>query len=658
MIVCRAEGLSRHYTADPLFVDLGFQIDSGERIGLVGVNGAGKTTLVKLLARLEQPDGGRLDFHPDARVAYLRQFHDFNPERSLIAELRSAMAHLESAYADMVDAGRRMAEAADPVAQAREAKRYDDLQEMLRRHGGYDFEHRLEEVLEGLGFNLADADRPMRSFSGGQQSRVMLGKLLLGSPDLLLLDEPTNHLDIRTTEWLEDYLVRQESAMIVVSHDRYFLDKVINRVWELHRGKLTPFTGGYTQYQRLREERQKAAERVREKQDAAIAHNEDFIRRNAYGQLAKQAKSREKMVERLRDDLVETIDDIRGPRMGFGAVTRTGDIVFSASELGKAFGDHVLFRKGAFDIQRGERVGIIGPNGAGKTTLLKILLGQEPPTEGAARMGHGVKLGYLDQNLDMLDRSQTPLEAVRPPWRQAEKEEPFRALLARFGIFEDRADATIGTLSGGERARVALARIAALEINVLILDEPTNHLDLWAREALEEALAGFEGTILAVSHDRWFLDRAVGRLLAVEDGGIRSIPGNWTRYDADRRAKLKEEAERRELEREKRERRETRAAEARRAEAEANGDIPLSPAPDAAPKRKRKFPFRKVRDLELDIEKAEARIADHEARLVDPEVYKDGRKVAELTRAMETDRAELTRLMEHWEEAMELNPAE
>lgn len=636
MIVCRIENLSRNYTADPVFEGLNLQIESGERIGLVGPNGAGKTTLMRVLNRQDPPDSGAIHFHPSARVSFLTQFPDFADDATLRSEVRKAMSHLEQMVAQMIEAGEQMAVAQDDIQRGKWSRTYDQLQEDLRRHGGYDFNHRIEEVLFGLGFSEGDFDRSLDTFSGGQQSRVLLARLLLAAPDLMLLDEPTNHLDIDTTEWLEDYLSRQHAAMVIVSHDRYFLDKTANVVWEMHGGRVTTYPGNYAAYVKQREERQKVAERVSTKQKETIAHYEEFVTKNRYGQLAKQAKSREKMIARIEEDLVETISDIRGPTMAFGAATRTGDIVLSAKELSKAFGDNKLFGDVNFEIERGQRFGIIGANGSGKTTLLRMLLGEEAVTTGIAKLGHNVKVGYLDQYMDVLDPESTPLQAVRPPWRASEKPEPFRALLARFGIGADLCENRIGSLSGGEKTRVALARISSYEINLLALDEPTNHLDLWAREALEKAVLEFDGTVVVVSHDRFFLNRTVERLLLVAEGGVRLIPGNYDRYQ-----QFKKE----------------------RADAAAAATKSSKPTgkPEAASKTgdkpKRKYPFRKVSDIEADIAAREGNIAELETQLLRPEIYKDGRKAHELNQSLARLKAELEQLFDHWSEAVEMNPA-
>lgn len=632
MIICHAENLSRHYGPDPVFENLAFQIQEGERIGLVGPNGAGKSTLLRVMAGVDPPDTGFFRVHPSARVAMLRQFPEFAPDQTLAGEARRAMAHLIQWHEDMLIAGQGMADAGDADERTRWGKRYDELAELLRRHGGYDFDHRIEDVLFGLGFEAADFDRRLATFSGGQQNRVLLGQLLLTAPDLMLLDEPTNHLDIDATEWLENYLRRQSASLVIVSHDRYFLERTTTKIFELSGGEISVYAGAYSAYVRQRAERAKVAERLADKQEAQIAHQRDFIRRNLSGQLAKQAKSREKVLARLEEDRIERVRDVSVPIMGFGDPSRSGDIVISASDLSKSF-DRPLFENLSLQVERGQRLGIIGPNGCGKTTLLKILLGQETPTKGAARLGANVQVGYLDQQLATLDPRQTPVEAIKPQWRRAERDEPFRALLARFGIGADLVEQTLSTLSGGERTRVALARIAIHEVNLLVLDEPTNHLDLWAREALEKSLAEFEGTVIVVSHDRYFLNQAVDRLLWLGDGGPKVIPGNYDRFQEWRdQARLSKNMTTK----------------------EGSADKSKADKPKSA-KRKRKFPYRKVDDLEREISEREAIVRELEESLHRPDIYKDGRKVDEIARSIERERQSLSQLMEHWEESMELN---
>src|SRR5208282_377998 len=414
------------------------------------------------------------------------------------------------------------AEAEDQGDRDRASRRYDELHERLVHQDAYSLDHRVEEILYGLRFTAADFNRAARTFSGGQQSRLMLGKLLLESPDLMLLDEPSNHLDIETTEWLENYLARQPVAMLVVSHDRYFLDKVVTKTWELHEGKLEVYPGNYTQYWKLRTEKAKVLERQAGRQEEKAEKLEAYIRKYGAGQRAKQAHDRERKLEKLERERVDTMREIVGPVMGFEEVDRSGDIVIAARNLAKAY----------------------------------------------------------DQVLQSLSPSTTVVRAVWPEDDPEWVEGDVRNLLARFGLTGELVFQTVGQLSGGEKAKAALARLCATAANLLVMDEPTNHLDIWSCEALERSIREFEGTVLVVSHDRYFLNQVADRLIVLGGGRARVIEGDYETYQ-------------------------------RLAEHEAEAAAKVKTGPSALPstdrsgdrteKRKRKFPYRKSADLEREI---------------------------------------------------------
>jgi ATP-binding cassette subfamily F protein 3 len=636
MLLLSCSRLCRGFDEGPLFEDLGFELYSGERVGLVGPNGVGKTTLLRLLAGLDHPDDGEVRLHAGARAGLLHQRPVFAPGRNLFEEARGALADLVAAHDDMVHTAEALARSTDEAEHKALAARYDRLNEMLRHHDAYNVDHRVEHVLDGLGFRPEDYDRPVETFSGGQQSRLMLAKLLLSAPDVLLLDEPSNHLDIAATRWLEDYLVKQPEAMLIVSHDRFFLNKVVTKVFELHGGTITAYPGNYEAYTRLRHERFEQQLKTYQAQQEYIARQEDYIRRVHYGQLHKQAQSRKKALERL--DRVDRPTLVEGPHMHFGAVRRSGDVVLEVEDLAKAY-DRPLFRDLSFSLRRGQRLGIMGPNGSGKTTLLRVLLGEEAPDAGQVRCGHLVAFGYYDQNLKVLPDDQPVLRAVWPHQDPDATDQAMRDLLARFGLVGEQIHQRVGDLSGGERSRAALARLVALGVNVLVLDEPTNHLDLWACEALEQALLDFEGTAIVVSHDRYFLNRVVDLLLVLErDGRVQVIHGNYDTYER------------------------MRALPAENA-APVSAKQAADPAPAGAEdgtatarlKRKRRFPYRKVEDLEADIAAEETRVRDLERLLASPDLYRDGDMVKATTRAFEDTKARLRELYEHWEEAVELN---
>jgi ATP-binding cassette subfamily F protein 3 len=633
MLLLSCAALTRGYVATPLFEDIAFELYNGERVGLVGPNGVGKTTLLRLLAGHDQPDAGEVRQHAGARVLLLEQHPQFAAERTLFAEAQSALNELLAAQHDLVHTAEKLAVATDEGERKSLAARFDRLTELLHNESAYTLDHKVEQVLHGLGFRDEDYGRPVTSFSGGQQRRLVLAKLLLAAPDVMLLDEPSNHLDIPATRWLEDYLVQQPQAMLIVSHDRYFLNKVVTKVFELHRQQVRAFPGNYDAYMRLRRERYDLDLKAWEAQQEYVEKQEEYIRRVHYGQLAKQAQSRRKALDRL--ERVERPTMIETPHMHFGDVKRTGDVVLDVSDLSKAYGEQHLFENLSFALPRGKRLGIMGPNGCGKTTLLRILLGEEKPDSGEVRIGRHVEFGYFDQHLQMLPDDKPVIRAVWPEPDPAITEQMMRDLLGRFGLSGEQAFQPVGELSGGERSRAALARLVAAGVNVLVLDEPTNHLDIWACDALEQALLEYDGTVIVVSHDRYFLNRVAELLIVFEGGEVQVVHGNYDTYELLRTAQASRERERPEVE---------------------TAKTPIAHAPGSpTAKRKRKFPYRKIEDLEAEIAATEARVRELEAQLADGDLYRDANKVRETTKAFEEERAKLPGLYEHWEEAVELN---
>jgi len=637
MLLLSCTDVSHGYDATPLFEEVSFELHAGERIGFVGPNGAGKTTLMKLLAQLDTPDRGAIKYHAGARFGMLLQVAEFPAGRTVFEEAKSAFDELLATQQELIRVADELAHCQNESQRKQLASRFDRLTELLSTQDAYQLDHKVADVLSGLGFQEKDYDREIRTFSGGQQRRLLLAKLLLSAPDIMLLDEPSNHLDIATTRWLEDYLAQQPQGMIVVSHDRYFLNKVCNRTLELHNRKITSYPGNYQQYVRLRDEQYDRAMKEYIAQSEYIEKQEEYIRRAHYGQLAKQAQSRMKTLDKL--ERLEKPTKVTGPNIRFESVTRSGDIVFHTEDLTKSFGEKVLFRNMNFDLQRGKRLGIMGPNGCGKTTLLKILLGEEPPTSGEVQRGHLVFPGYLDQHLKLLEDHASVLQAVWPEPDPSITEQTMRDLLGAFGLQGEIVEAPVRQLSGGERSRAALAKITVQGVNVLILDEPTNHLDLWACDALEEAVKAFEGTVITVSHDRYFLNRTSDLLIVLENGTHEVVYGNYDTYELLRKAR--EDA--------------AKAAGEKSPRREKKPESPTNTSLPAKQKRKRKFPYKKPQDIEAEIGSVEAEIAQQEHALTTPEVYSDGKKVSAMLASLEDARAKLAQLYEHWEEAVELN---
>jgi ATP-binding cassette, subfamily F, member 3 len=638
MILLSVKQVTRQFDADPVLNAISFDLRPGERVGLVGPNGAGKTTLLKILVGLDHPDVGEVHRHPSADIALLEQEADFSTERSLWEEAKSGLDTLYRLQHESALLAAEIAAQTGGADAARLQKRFDSVQSELDRLRAHNIDHRVEEVLHGLGFAADDNRKTLAELSGGQRNRALLARMLLRAPDVMLLDEPTNHLDIEATEWLEERLSETRQAFLVVSHDRYFLDRVTQRILELRDGRITDYSGNFSAYWRQRRERNQLLERTYERQQEEIARMQDFVRRNKAGQKSAQAHDREKKLARI--EAVDRPTEITDPAMAFTAAGRPGDWVIDAAQIAAGY-DRPLFSDFSLRVDRGDALGIVGANGCGKTTLLRTLVGQLAPKEGCVRLGTGVRLGYFDQRLESVDPELDAVEAIRPADRPDLTPGALRNLLARFGVRSALALQKVDQMSGGEKSKVALARLAAHEANVLVLDEPTNHLDLWARDSLEEALTAFEGTIVFASHDRYFVDRVARSVVVWKDSGWHFYAGNysdWVHFDAQRRKAIAEAAARQ------------RSGE----ESAAAARTPAAPT-DKPARRKRRFPYRKVEDIESEIADKEETIRRLEAELADPQVHRIPERIREAAQRHEQVKAELEALYLHWEEAAELN---
>ncbi len=658
MLLMSCKGLTRAFDRGTLFENLSFELYHGERVGIVGPNGVGKTTLMKILAGEDQPDRGEVQLHAGARSVLLRQQANFSSDQTLFAEAKSAFNRLLEAQDELVRVADEISHTTDPILLKSLSARFDRLTELLHHQDAYTLDHRIEEVLCGLGFKPEDYDRPVVSFSGGQQRRLLLAILLLSSPDIMLLDEPSNHLDIETTRWLESYLAQQSQAMFIVSHDRYFLNKVVTKIFELSPQRMVSYPGNFDQYVKLRQERFEQEQKTYLAQKEYIEKQEEIIRRVHYGQLAKMAQSRQKALDKL--EVVEAPVMITAPKMQFEKVIRAGDIIIQAEDISKSFGDKELFKNLSFTLERGKKLGIIGPNGVGKTTLLKIILGQEDATSGKLTHGQLLEFGYLDQHLHKLDENKSVIRAIWPEPDPSLTEQRMRDLLGRFGLAGKIVEQPVRELSGGERSRAALASLVVQGANVLILDEPTNHLDIWASEALEEALKEFDGTVIVVSHDRYFLNRIIDLLIVLEPGRTEVVYGNYSTYELLREARLlaqKEEKLGKPQKNQKSDKKGDKISSDSMGEKNSSSELinPSNSGTNKPPKRKRRFPYRKVADIEKEIAEKEELAAKLEGDMVDPEIYRNHVKLNETMNLLEDTKNQIAQLYEHWEEASELN---
>jgi ATP-binding cassette subfamily F protein 3 len=530
MTLLSLHNLGKYFGGQDIFANLSLTIHEGDRIALVGANGEGKTTLLRILAAFEPPSAGRVQTAKYLKIGYLDQHASLIATNETLWELAiGAFAALREQEAELRTKEKELAGDLDPTRYAALIERYGEAQTRFELAGGYSYEQKTRQVLTGLGFSGEDYQKPLVQFSGGEQSRAQLVRLLLEQPNLLLLDEPTNHLDLTAIEWLENYLLQWVGAIVVVAHDRYFLDKLATRVWELSFGSIETFNGNFSQYSSQRAERLERKKKEYQAQQAHIAKEEEFIRRNLAGQRTKEAQGRRKRLDRQAK-----LDRPTGKKeliLPLQTTLRSGDLVLATHNLVVGYPqDRPLFACPDLEIRRGHRVALLGPNGSGKTTFLKTVLGQVKPRAGTVRFGAGVKVGYYAQTHASLNLKGTILDeilAIRNlPIGKA------RNYLGRFLFSGEEVFKSIESLSGGERSRVALAKLTLTGANFLILDEPTNHLDIPSQENLEQVLRLFQGTVLMVSHDRYFVEALASHIWALEPDvqAVVVIEGGYSDY--------------------------------------------------------------------------------------------------------------------------------
>lgn len=522
MAVLKISGLSKSFGIKTVFENVSFEVRSGERIGLVGANGAGKTTLLKCIMGAEEADKGSVKASDGAIIGYLRQ--DFNYTSHTIRE------EMEDAWKDVLYYKDRMETLARELESSKSDEKlveaYGRAEACFEFLGGYDYESTTRKILTGLGFSDDDWDRDIHSFSGGQKVRINLAAAFVRHPDFLLLDEPTNHLDMGMLEWLEEYLRSYKGGILMISHDRYFLDGAATGIIDLENHHIRSFRGGYTRYMETKENQDRAYEKAYEKQQEHIKETEEYIRRYKAGIKAKQARGRQSQLNRLVR--LEKPVHQASLRFHFDPPQECADKVLDVLRVEGSYGSHILFKDLTIHIKKGETVGLIGPNGAGKTTILKMITGEKKPDTGFIQLGNNVKMGYYSQEQERLHPKLTVLDEVRDTFNFGEKEA--RNILGMFLFRGDDVFKTVGMLSGGEKARLSLLCLFLEKPNFLILDEPTNHLDIPTREIMEDAIEAFGGTCLVVSHDRYFLDKVADRILELDHGKLTEYLGNYSYY--------------------------------------------------------------------------------------------------------------------------------
>jgi len=647
-MLLQVSGVSKQIAGRVLFADVGLSVRTGDRVGLIGPNGAGKTTLMRILAGDEPPDDGRVQTPRHTRVGMLRQEIDPMKGHSVREEAHTALAGLDELEKELREIEQEMASLGRNGDEVPEdlAEDYHRASLLFEHGGGFDREARVERVLAGLGFSEAQRAAPLRSFSGGWLMRVELAKLLLSEPDVLLLDEPTNHLDLPSIEWLEQLLESFPGAIVLISHDRTFLRKHVRRVAELEAGRFTLYEAGYDRYLEMRAERRAQLLAAKENQDKKIAAQQAFVDRfRAKATKAKQAQSRLKALERM-ERIEIPIETTRKLRLRLPEPARCGDIALRLTGIHKCYGDNQVYAGAKLVIARGDHVALVGPNGAGKSTLLKIAAGILDFDAGERQLGHNVTIGHFAQHqLESLHPAYDLVEELSEGARTDDLPR-IRGQLGAFLFSGDDFKKKVSVLSGGEKARLALAKMLLRPPNFLILDEPTNHLDIAACEVLEEALAGYAGTILLISHDRSFLNRVTTRVIEIEAGQLFEFPGNYDAYLE--RITQRDQAEpghKPELSALRQTAPISSPSEPPGSNSSRNEHIAKK-----AEKRKREKAARDLAKLEAEIAQVEASIQAIEAQLADPEVYRDVPRFRRLEREHTEKASALDRLLHAWEE--------
>ncbi|WP_419393021.1 ABC-F family ATP-binding cassette domain-containing protein [Cytobacillus praedii] len=637
MILLQVNQLMKNFGADPILSNIKLEVQTRDRIALVGRNGAGKSTLLKIIAGQMSYDSGEIIKPKDVKIGYLAQNTGLESDQSIWNEMLTVFAHFQTQEKELRRLEERMS---DPEAMENQQEyerilsEYDKRQVQFKEEGGYQYESDIRSVLHGLNFHSFSYDTKVSTLSGGQKTRLALGKLLLTKPDILILDEPTNHLDIDTLTWLEQYLQSYDGAILIVSHDRYFLDKVVTQVYELSRLQIRKYTGNYSAYLDQKAANFEREMKEYEKQQEEVAKLQDFIQRNlARASTTKRAQSRRKQLEKM-EVKDRPLGDEKSASFGFQIERQSGNEVLKADSIAIGYHGEEISNSISFRITRGESIALVGPNGVGKSTLLKTIIDRLSPIAGHFQQGSNVFIGYYDQEQAELSSNKRVLNEL---WDEfpLKPEKDIRTVLGNFLFSGDDVLKNVSTLSGGEKARLALAKLMMQRANFLILDEPTNHLDLDSKEILENALIDYPGTILFVSHDRYFINRITTKVIELSKNGTTEYLGDYDYY-----IEKKQEQE----------------------ELKALNSVQKSSAPQQGSQEKTSYQLdkeakkverqrqRRLEEVERQIGELEVLISDYEQQLCEPEVYQDHEKVLEITNKNNEAKVKLDELVEEWTE--------
>lgn len=630
MPVLSCNNLTKSYIVDTVIEDISFTVEDGDKIGVLGLNGSGKTTLFNILAGDIHQDKGEIFIQKDLVLGYLRQHVKIDSQNTVFEECLMVFEHLIGMEKNLRNLEKEIAELGvegDSDRLASLMNRYANLTEEFQEKNGYGFKSEIRGTLIGLGFTEEDFDKEVNILSGGQKSRLSLAKLLLEKPDLLLLDEPTNHLDIDAIGWLEKFLKDYKGAVLIISHDRYFLDNVVNRIFYLENKTIKVYNTNYSRFMEQRKKDLEVLKRQYEDQQKEIKRQEEIIARFMnYGdsRYINQAQSRQRLLDKMK--LIDKPMNSKKTRLRFEPKIKSGRDVLSVDNIKKAFDDFVLLEDISFDIYRGERVGLIGPNGIGKTTLFKIVLGEVGYDEGDITLGRNVITGYFDQEMGNLNLDKTVIDEIWDEYPKLNYYE-IRTILSQFMFVGDDIFREVSDLSGGEKGRLSLLKLMLSNANFLLMDEPTNHLDIDSKEVLEDAILNYEGTLFVISHDRYFLNRVTDKILELTPEGLKEYLGNYDYYLEKKNESLYEEDEE---------------------DTKTKTQIKLERKKEKELIQKERERKRQIKKLEEEITQTEKSIEEIDSLLYDPDIYEDHEKIVELSQKRQELQDELDDLYEKW----------